>query len=209
MGKNAGHKAGQAARFGGDSGAADGDAARPGPAPTSVDATFHTPAWHAARLAAMTNVDRVSWEDFKRAQKAEAAGEAASEAVTEEAQRAFRAQLDADREKALAGGSNQAGLRAALRAKEKKKGKKEKKERKEKKEKKGKPLSRRSRSRSRDKRRRSRSRDRDRDRRRRSWSSSSSESDRGRCRACTPPPPQPATGLPRPSDFMQHPPMAK
>lgn len=44
-----------------------------------VDATFHSPEWHAARIAALTQ-ERVSWEDFKKKQKDEqklAASEAA------------------------------------------------------------------------------------------------------------------------------------
>ena len=36
-----------------------------------MDATFHTPEWHAARIAALTT-ERMSWEDWKKQQKEEA-----------------------------------------------------------------------------------------------------------------------------------------
>ena len=36
-----------------------------------MDATFHPPEWHAARIAALTT-ERMSWEDWKKQQKEEA-----------------------------------------------------------------------------------------------------------------------------------------
>ena len=54
-----------------------------------VDATFHSPEWHAARIAALTQ-ERVSWEDFKKKQKDEqkvAASEAAVRARMQHRQR--------------------------------------------------------------------------------------------------------------------------
>lgn len=33
-----------------------------------MDVSFHSPEWHAARIAALTT-ERVSWEDFKKKQK--------------------------------------------------------------------------------------------------------------------------------------------
>lgn len=36
----------------------------------TVDVSFHSPEWHAARIAALTT-ERVSWEDFKKKQKDE------------------------------------------------------------------------------------------------------------------------------------------
>ena len=98
--------------------------------PEGADVTYHTPAWHAARLAALNNVQRKSWEEFKAEQKAEAAMTRQAEAETEEAQRAFRAQLDADRARRLAHGVNQADLRKVLEAKERKKKKHKKDKRK-------------------------------------------------------------------------------
>ena len=61
-------------------------------APRDADVTYHTPAWHAARLAALTR-ERPSYEEFKAQQKAAAAADGAAEAMSEEAQRAFRAQV--------------------------------------------------------------------------------------------------------------------
>ena len=56
---------------------------------------------HAARIAAMT-VPRVSWEDFKKQQKAAEQLEANTEADEAEKMRKYRAQLDADRAAKLA-----------------------------------------------------------------------------------------------------------
>ena len=56
---------------------------------------------HAARIAAMT-VPRVSWEDFKKQQKAAEQLEATTEADEAEKMRKYRAQLDADRAAKLA-----------------------------------------------------------------------------------------------------------
>lgn len=100
--------------------------------PEGADVTYHTPAWHAARLAALSNVQRKSWEEFKAEQKAEAAVTRQAEAETEEAQRAFRAQLDADRARMLAHGVNQADLRKVLEAKDRKKKTSKKRSKKEK-----------------------------------------------------------------------------
>ena len=95
---------------------------------SSLNEVGCAPAWHAARLAALSNVQRKSWEEFKAEQKAEAALGRQAEAETEEAQRAFRAQLDADRARKLSHGVNQADLRTVLEAKDKKRKKKDKKE---------------------------------------------------------------------------------
>lgn len=56
---------------------------------------------HAARIAAMTT-ERVSWEDFKKQQKAAESLEASNEANEAEQMRKYRAQLDADRAAKLA-----------------------------------------------------------------------------------------------------------
>jgi hypothetical protein len=63
MGKNQQHKQRQMSRAGGggdDGVAGDG----------TVDASFHTAEWHAARLASLT-VERPSYEDWKQKQKEE------------------------------------------------------------------------------------------------------------------------------------------
>ena len=67
MGKNQGHKEMQRTRHPtGEDGAVEQ------PSEDGVDVSFHTPAWHAARLAALT-VERVPYEDWKKKQKEEEA----------------------------------------------------------------------------------------------------------------------------------------
>lgn len=56
---------------------------------------------HAARIAALTT-ERVSWEDFKKQQKAAEGLEASAAANEAEQMRKYRAQLDADRAAKLA-----------------------------------------------------------------------------------------------------------
>ena len=77
MGKNQQHKAMQQQRH---SANADGEAAVPDSGDGTVDVSFHSPEWHAARIAALTT-ERVSWEDFKKKQKAEASMAAAEAEV--------------------------------------------------------------------------------------------------------------------------------
>nr|GMC71181.1 protein FAM133-like [Ipomoea batatas]GMC83076.1 protein FAM133-like [Ipomoea batatas]GME10365.1 protein FAM133-like [Ipomoea batatas] len=64
MGKNQAYKAMQRARLGSSSAAPeeieDG----------MVDGSFHTPEWHAARLASLKTSHTITWEEFKRKQKA-------------------------------------------------------------------------------------------------------------------------------------------
>lgn len=65
MGKNQQHKQMQRSRHGaGEDGAADQGGEE------GTDVSFHTPAWHAARLAALT-VERVPYEDWKKQRKEE------------------------------------------------------------------------------------------------------------------------------------------
>ena len=96
------HNAAKFARAGPGGEYDDGEAAPAPSRPVDTDVTYHTPAWHAARLAGLTK-ERVTWEEFKKQQKDAAALDAASDATTEKAQREFRAQLDADRAKAKMG----------------------------------------------------------------------------------------------------------
>lgn len=71
MGKNQQHKAQQRSKHAGDGeDLPDGD--------TSVDVSFHTPEWHAARLAALTT-ERKTWEEWKLEQKQAASALAAVE----------------------------------------------------------------------------------------------------------------------------------
>ena len=68
MGKNQQHKAMQQQRH--SAANADGEAVLD-TGDGTVDVTFHSPEWHAARIAALTT-ERMSWEDFKKKQKDEA-----------------------------------------------------------------------------------------------------------------------------------------
>ena len=111
MGKNATHKSMQRARH---TGGEDGGPPEAGVGDGTVDASFHTPEWHAARIAALTT-ERMSWEDWKKKQKDDAAAEAAVGASEERAMREYRVQLDADRAAKLAKGSNHAHLREPVR----------------------------------------------------------------------------------------------
>ena len=71
MGKNQQHKQMQRSRHGDGEGGAD-PAAAAALGDEGADVSFHTPAWHAARIAALT-VERVPYEDWKKKQKAEEA----------------------------------------------------------------------------------------------------------------------------------------
>lgn len=71
MGKNQQHKAQQRSRHAGD-----GDDLPTGD--TTVDVSFHTPEWHAARVAALT-AERKTWEEWKLEQKQKASALAAVE----------------------------------------------------------------------------------------------------------------------------------
>ncbi|PKU67580.1 hypothetical protein MA16_Dca018883 [Dendrobium catenatum] len=42
-----------------------------------VDGTFHSPEWHAARLASLNKSHTVTWEEFKRKQKSQVLREGA------------------------------------------------------------------------------------------------------------------------------------
>lgn len=84
MGKNAGHKAQQRQRH---SGGDDGEIPLSGDG--TVDATFHTKAWHDARIASL-QVERVSWEDWKKQKKMDAAAEQAVADKEEELMAEYR-----------------------------------------------------------------------------------------------------------------------
>lgn len=100
MGKNQAYKAMQRARLG--SGHAAPDEVDDG----MVDGSFHTPEWHAARLANLNTSHTVTWEEFKRKQKEEALKRGELEADKDRMMREYRAQLDAERERKLAQGRN-------------------------------------------------------------------------------------------------------
>ncbi|XP_019174634.1 PREDICTED: protein FAM133-like [Ipomoea nil] len=100
MGKNQAYKAMQRARLGSSSAAPeeieDG----------MVDGSFHTPEWHAARLASLKTSHTITWEEFKKKQKEEEIKKGEIEADKDKMMREYRAQLDAERAIKLAKGRN-------------------------------------------------------------------------------------------------------
>ncbi|CAA6667748.1 unnamed protein product [Spirodela intermedia] len=94
MGKNQAYKAMQRARLGSSSGGPeDADEGM-------TDGSFHSPEWHAARLASLRTSHTITWEEFKRKQRDEL------EADKDRMMKEYRAQLDAERAKKLAHGRN-------------------------------------------------------------------------------------------------------
>lgn len=104
MGKNQAYKAMQRSRL---SGSADAEEVEDG----MVDGTFHSPEWHAARLASLNKSHTVTWEEFKRKQKEEELKKGELEADKNRMMREYRAQLDADRARKLAVGKNHSGIK--------------------------------------------------------------------------------------------------
>ncbi|GAQ82296.1 hypothetical protein KFL_001070010 [Klebsormidium nitens] len=104
MGKNQAHKAAQRAKGGGGGGGEEEGGFNDG----MTDATFHSPEWHAARLAQLTDSTRMTWEEFKLKQKEDARKQAEAENDEERKMREYRAQLDAERAAKLARGTNHA-----------------------------------------------------------------------------------------------------
>ncbi|CAL1404743.1 unnamed protein product [Linum trigynum] len=115
MGKNQAYKAMQRARVGSGSG---------GPEEVEdgmVDGSFHTPEWHAARLASLNTSHTITWEEYKKKQKEEELRKGELEKDTDRMMREYRAQLDAERARKLAQGRNHSSSKSNL-----KKDKKEK-----------------------------------------------------------------------------------
>ncbi|KAK4740937.1 hypothetical protein SAY87_024525 [Trapa incisa] len=106
MGKNQAYKAMQRARVGSSSAAPeqveDG----------MVDGSFHSPEWHAARLANLKTSHTVTWEEFKRKQKEDELKKGELEADTDRMMREYRAQLDAERACKLAQGRNHSSTKS-------------------------------------------------------------------------------------------------
>ncbi|XP_021291527.1 protein FAM133 [Herrania umbratica] len=100
MGKNQAYKAMQRARLGSTS--AGPEEIEDG----MVDGSFHSPEWHAARLASLKTSHTVTWEEFKKKQKEDALRKGELEADTDRMMREYRAQLDAERARKLAHGRN-------------------------------------------------------------------------------------------------------
>jgi len=118
MGKNQQHKAMQATRHSAGGGGDEAPGAT-GPADGLVDASFHTPEWHAARIAALTT-ERMTWEDWKIKKKEEDKKLALLEAEEESKMMEYRKQLDADRDAKLSRGWNHADLRDKVSSKKRK-----------------------------------------------------------------------------------------
>lgn len=121
---NAAHNAVQAARGGpGDQPPGTDDA-------DGVDASWHTPEWHAARIAAMSGPRRETLDEFKQRQAREEAALHAASSEQNAAEQEYRRAMEEERNRRL-------GLVPASRDKKRdKKDKKEKKKKKHKKEKK-------------------------------------------------------------------------
>ncbi len=115
MGKNQQHKQMQRQRHSGATEVGpDGQIELAGDG--TVDVSFHSPAWHAARVAAL-QTERISWEDWKLKQKEEEARASAQANEEERLMREYRSQLDADRAKRLSKGTNNSHLRENLKDK--------------------------------------------------------------------------------------------
>ncbi|KAL3621605.1 hypothetical protein CASFOL_036517 [Castilleja foliolosa] len=100
MGKNQAYKAMQRSRLGSSS--AGPDEVEDG----MVDGSFHSPEWHAARLAGLKTSHTITWEEYKKKQKEEEMRKGELEADKDKMMREYRAQLDAERSRKLAHGKN-------------------------------------------------------------------------------------------------------
>jgi len=99
MGKNQAYKAMQRSRLGSSSGA-PGEGEEDG----MTDGSFHSPEWHAARLASLNKTHTLTWEEFKKKQKDEELKRGEVEADKDKMMREYRAQLDAERAQKLGRG---------------------------------------------------------------------------------------------------------
>ncbi|KAI7729795.1 hypothetical protein M8C21_033801 [Ambrosia artemisiifolia] len=109
MGKNQAYKAMQRSRVGSTSGAPDD--VEDG----MVDGSFHSPEWHAARLASLKTSHTVTWEEYKMKQKEEELKKGELEADKDRMMREYRAQLDAERATKLAHGRNHSKTKSSHR----------------------------------------------------------------------------------------------
>ncbi|KAL5583540.1 hypothetical protein UlMin_015982 [Ulmus minor] len=106
MGKNQAYKAMQRARLGSSS--AGPEEVEDG----MVDGSFHSPEWHAARLASLKTSHTITWEEFKQKQKEDELRKGEQEKDTDRMMREYRAQLDAERARKLSQGRNHAGRKS-------------------------------------------------------------------------------------------------
>ncbi|KAJ0977079.1 hypothetical protein J5N97_012553 [Dioscorea zingiberensis] len=105
MGKNQAYKAMQRARLGSTS--AGPDEVEDG----MTDGSFHSPEWHAARLASLKTSHTITWEEYKKKQKEDELKKGELEADKDRMMREYRAQLDAERAKKLSHGRNHSGVK--------------------------------------------------------------------------------------------------
>ncbi|KAL0917968.1 hypothetical protein M5K25_013080 [Dendrobium thyrsiflorum] len=104
MGKNQAYKAMQRSRLSDAAGPEEFEDGR-------VDGTFHSPEWHAARLASLNTSHTITWEEFKKKQKEDELKKGEMEADKDRMMRDYRAQLDADRARKLAAGRNHSDIK--------------------------------------------------------------------------------------------------
>ncbi|XP_043718888.1 protein FAM133 [Telopea speciosissima] len=107
MGKNQAYKAMQKARLGSSS--AGPEEMEDG----MVDGSFHSPEWHAARLASLKTSHTITWEEFKKKQKEDEIRKGELEADKGRMMREYRAQLDAERASKLAHGRNHSSIKSS------------------------------------------------------------------------------------------------
>ncbi|XXG89405.1 hypothetical protein AAC387_Pa12g1409 [Persea americana] len=106
MGKNQAYKAMQRSRLGSSS---------TGPEEIEdgmMDGSFHSPEWHAARLASLKTSHTITWEEYKKKQKEDELRKGELEADKDKMMREYRAQLDAERATKLALGRNHSGSKS-------------------------------------------------------------------------------------------------
>ncbi|KAK4421979.1 hypothetical protein Salat_2148600 [Sesamum alatum] len=115
MGKNQAYKAMQRARLGSSS--AGPEEVEDG----MVDGSFHSPEWHAARLASLKTSHTITWEEYKKKQKEEEVRKGELEADKDRMMREYRAQLDAERARKLAHGKNHSSSKSSRRKDKKEK----------------------------------------------------------------------------------------
>ncbi|XP_077225258.1 uncharacterized protein LOC143858504 isoform X2 [Tasmannia lanceolata] len=106
MGKNQAYKAMQRSRLGSSS--AGPEEIEDG----MMDGSFHSPEWHAARLASLKTSHTVTWEEYKKKQKEDELKKGELEADKDKMMREYRAQLDAERASKLALGRNHSGKKS-------------------------------------------------------------------------------------------------
>eukprot|EP00246_Nothoceros_aenigmaticus_P001426 TRINITY_DN11939_c0_g1_i1.p1 TRINITY_DN11939_c0_g1~~TRINITY_DN11939_c0_g1_i1.p1 ORF type:complete len:215 (-),score=51.79 TRINITY_DN11939_c0_g1_i1:187-831(-) len=111
MGKNQAYKAMQRAKMASHTAAGGVDDVDDG----MMDGSFHSPEWHAARLASLQTSHTVTWEEWKQKQKEEAKKQGELEDDEARLMKEYRAQLDAERASKLARGKNHNGKRASPR----------------------------------------------------------------------------------------------